>query len=75
LTQRRTRAQVETETAQKQLAEAQVEAKGEFGTSDIPQLRELYKNRESENATKLASFTQGLDTLEGQLKDVERQVA
>lgn len=73
LQRRRTRAQVEAESAQRALAEAQAEAQREFGTTDLAALEALYRSRESENDRLVVEFTMALEEAEGQLAEIEKQ--
>lgn len=73
LTQRRTRIQVELETARRQFQEACDEAKKEFGTSDLGELRELYRTREAENNTKALDFAMAVEEAEAQLHEIEQK--
>lgn len=75
LLERKQRVEVELRAAGHQLAEAQAEAQRDFGTSDLDALRTLYATREQENADKVSAFVAGLDALEQELADVERQLA
>lgn len=75
LVQKRTRIQVELETAKRQFLEASEEAKSEFGTADLGELRELYRNREAENNAKAVEFAMAVEDLEAQLAEIEQKAA
>lgn len=75
MTERHTRIQVELETTRRQLNEAKLEAELEYGTSDLGQLRELYKQRETENTTAVSEFLQALDDLDTTLRKTEQALA
>jgi len=71
LIERRTRIQVQLESAKTQLKEAQVEAELDYGTANLADLRELYKQREEQNNAAVDAFIQSLTELELTLKQTE----
>lgn len=73
LQERRTRAQVRLENERRALEEARAEAQRLFGTSDLDQLRELFRTSQGENDRKVMDFLMALDKVEQQLADIERQ--
>lgn len=75
LAERRTRLQVSQENNQRQLAEAQAEAQKLFGTSDLDQLRELFRQGEATNGQAVVDFMMALDDVETRLHDIERQIS
>jgi hypothetical protein len=74
LVQRRTKVQVELESAARQYAEAQAEAQREFGTGDLEELRALYLRSEAENERAVQQFAKELDALETAVADAEQQL-
>ena len=74
LVQRRTKVEVERESARRQYAEAQEEALREFGTGDLEALRQLYLQSEAENERKVQQFGRELDALESAVVDAEHQL-
>jgi hypothetical protein len=74
LVQRRTKVEVERESARRQYAEAQEEALREFGTGDLEALRQLYLQSEAENERKVQQFARELDALETAVGDAEQQL-
>lgn len=75
LKERRTRLQVELESASKQLNELKAEAKQLYGTDELEDLRTLYKKQNSENKKKLEEFSTQLDQAEKIIKDVEEALS
>jgi hypothetical protein len=75
LVQRRTRLQVELEASKRQFLEGSKDAELEFGTSKLPELRELYKTKEATKLQDILEFVMGVDELEAELKDIEEKAA
>ncbi len=75
LVQRRTRLQVELEASRRQFLEGSKDAEIEFGTSKVPELRELYKTREATKLQNIMEFVMGVEDLEAELKDIEEKAA
>jgi hypothetical protein len=75
LVQRRTRLQVELEASRRQFLEGSREAELEFGTSKLPELRELYKTKEATKLQDILEFVMGVDELEAELNDIEQKAA
>lgn len=75
LKERRRRVQVQIETTKAQLLEACADAKTEFGTDNLNELRELYRNREAENLQKVTDFTAAVDEAEQELVTIEQKAA
>jgi len=73
LQERHTRVQVKLEAERQALQEAQAEARALFGTSDLEELRNLFRQRQVDNERQVADFIQALDDVERRLGDVERQ--
>lgn len=73
LQERHTRVQVKLEAERQALQEAQAEALALFGTSDLEELRNLFRQRQVDNERQVADFIQALDDVERRLGDVERQ--
>lgn len=74
LRERRTSVAGELGAKRQQLADACAEAKREFGTDDLEELRKLYASRESDNDEVVMDFVLLLDDAETKLADIERQV-
>lgn len=74
LQERKTRAEVKLETERAALAAASEEAMTLFGTSNLDDLRQIYKDRGAENDQKVMDFMMALDAVDQQLSDIERQV-
>lgn len=74
LQERRTRVQVRVETERRALQETQAEAQAQFGTSDLEALRQLYRDRQSDNDRKVVEFVMALDEIDQRLSDIERQI-
>lgn len=62
-------------SARQNLKDAQVEADMEFGTSNLAQLRELFKQREESNALAVTEFTMALDDIDSALRRTEQALA
>lgn len=75
LVQRRTRIQVELEASRRQFLEGSKDAEIEFGTSKLPELRELYQTREAAKLQDILEFTMGVDELEAEIADIEQKAA
>jgi hypothetical protein len=73
LSERRTRMEVARENNQKLLAEARAEAEKLFGTSDLEQLRTLFREGEASNVQAVMDFMMSLDSVEEQLASIDRQ--
>lgn len=74
LQERRTRIQVKLESERKALQDAQAEAQAQFGTSDLAELRAMFKERQEENSRKVIEFVMSLDEVESSLTDIERKI-
>jgi ABC-type phosphate transport system auxiliary subunit len=74
LRERRTRLAGELSAKRQQLADACAEAKREFGTDDLGELRKLFASRETANDELVMEFELRLDEAEQKLADIERQV-
>lgn len=75
LKDRRRKVQVQIETTKAQLLEACADAKAEFGTDNLNELRDLYRNREAENLQKVIDFTAAVDEAEQELVTIEQKAA
>ena len=56
------------------LATANAEAIEAFGTAELDALVQRFKDDSANNDSLVAEFTQGLDLVEQQLADIERQI-
>lgn len=74
LRDRRTRVAGELGAKRQQLADACAEAKREFGTDNLDELRKLFASRETANDEVVMDFVLLLDDAETKLADIERQV-
>jgi len=72
---RRQRMQVELETSRRQFLEGSRDAETEFGTSKLPELRDLYRTREATKLQEVLEFLMGVDELEAELNDIEQKAA
>lgn len=75
IVQRRSRLQAELEVSRRQFLEGSKDAEIEFGTSKLPELRELYKTREATKLQNILEFVMGVDEVEAELKDIEEKAA
>jgi hydroxymethylpyrimidine pyrophosphatase-like HAD family hydrolase len=75
LTARKTAVHIRLETDKQVAQEASSEAIRLFGTSDIEELKKMYKKIENDNSLKVAEFIFSLDETEKKLLDIERQIA
>lgn len=75
LTTRRTQAQVKLEAARQQYAEAVKEAKDNYGTAELDELRAILVRQEEANNAALAEFTRGLDQFENFISRIEAALA
>lgn len=75
LTTRRTQAQVKLEAARQQYAEAVKEAKENYGTAELDELRAILVRQEEANNAALAEFTRGLDQFENFISRIEAALA
>jgi hypothetical protein len=74
LRERRTSVAVELGSKKQQFATACEEARKEFGTDNLDELRALYARREAENDELVMGLVLQLDEVEQQLAAVERQL-
>lgn len=74
LQDKKTRVEVLLEAEKAKLSELQAEAVKLFGTSDINNLRELYRKKSQDNKTKIQEFKQGLEQAAQRLEDIQRQL-
>ena len=63
---------VRLEATKQQLADTRLEAELEFNTSDLVELRELFRKREEANAVAATDFTMALDEIDAALRRTER---
>lgn len=68
----RTKARANLETAEKQLAELQAEARQQYGTDDLDALRQKLREMREENERKRAEYQAHLEEIERKLAEVER---
>ena len=73
LNKRKIQAQTQLEEANRQLEHVQAEAKEEFGTSDIDELKQKLEEMEAENEKRRAEYQALLDKISGELKAVENE--
>lgn len=74
LRERRTRVAGELGAKKQQYEDACAEAKREFGTDDLAELRRLFASQEAANDEVVMAFILQLDEAEEQLAAIERQV-
>ena len=72
LNERKIQTKTELELAEKNLAELQKEAKDEFGTDDVAQLKKKLEEMESENKKNRQEYQTLLDKIESDLAKVEK---
>lgn len=68
------RLQSHQESVQRELAQAKKEAKKNFGTDNLEELRSLYKKRSDQAQSELASFENGLNELEKALDSIDEKL-
>lgn len=71
LNEKRVRAKANAETAEKRLEELKKQARDEFGTDDVDELRKKLKQMEDDNERKRAEYQTSLDSIEDSLQKVE----
>lgn len=72
---RRQRAEVELATARRQYLEKSNEAKAEFGSDQIADLRQEYKTREERRNQDIFEFCMAVEELEAELNDIDAKAA
>ena len=75
LNQKRIRTDANLQNARKRLEELQEQAKKDFGTDDLDELRAKLTEMKSENARKRSEYQESLDRIECELAEVEQQYA
>lgn len=75
LNARRTRVQVQLEAARQQYAEAVAEAKSNYGTENLEELKTLLAKQEAENTKALAEFVRAVDEFERFIVRIEEALA
>lgn len=75
LAERRTRIQVQLETARQQLNEARAQAEAEYGTSDVARLREILAERDKANTEAAAQFQLAVTEFDAFLTRIEQAIA
>jgi hypothetical protein len=75
LSTKKIQAQTNLDNAEKELKKLKKQAKEEYGTDDLEQLKEKLNEMETENERKRSEYQQLLDTIEGELAKVEDQYA
>ena len=75
LKERHTRVHVKLEAERQALEDAKANARAQFGTDDLAQLREMFRARQGENEQKVFEFVLALDEVDRKLTDIERQVS
>lgn len=73
LNKRKIQAETNLEHATQLLEELKAQARKEYGTDDIEELRKKLAEMEAENERKRASYQEALDRIETDLADVEAQ--
>jgi molecular chaperone GrpE (heat shock protein) len=75
LNQKRIRTDANLQNARKRLEELKDQARKDFGTDDLEELRAKLTEMKSENERKRAEYQESLDKIERELSDVEQQYA
>ncbi len=75
LNQKRIRTDANLQNARKRLEELQEQAKKDFGTDDLDELRAKLTEMKSENERKRSEYQESLDRIECELAEVEQQYA
>lgn len=75
LAERRTRIQVQLETARLQLAEARRQAEAEYGTSEVARLREILAERDKANTVAAEQFHLAVTEFDSFLTRIEQALA
>ena len=75
LNQKRIRTDANLQNARKRLEELQEQAKKNFGTDDLDELRAKLTEMKSENERKRSEYQESLDRIEYELAEVEQQYA
>jgi polyhydroxyalkanoate synthesis regulator phasin len=73
LAETRTRAEANLETARTHLEELKKQAREQYGTDDIDELKNKLAQMEEENEKRATEYKQQLDAIEKDLRDVEHQ--
>ena len=71
LNQQKIRAETMLENAQNRLAELKEEARRDYGTDDVGELRRKLEEMKAENERKRADYQSHLDTIETELSNLE----
>ena len=75
LNQKRIRTDANLQNARKRFEELQEQAKKDFGTDDLDELRAKLTEMKSENERKRSEYQESLDRIECELAEVEQQYA
>ena len=75
LNQKRIRTDANLQNARKRLEELQEQAKKNFGTDDLDELRAKLTEMKSDNERKRSEYQESLDRIEYELAEVEQQYA
>ena len=75
LSHEQTRIKAQQETVQNQLDEVKRQAREQFGTDDLDELKSRLKSMQSENEKQRVKYRSQLDKIEKQLADVETEFA
>lgn len=75
LNQKRIRTDANLQNARKRLEELKEQARKEFGTDDLDELRAKLTEMKSENERKRSEYQESLDKIERELAEVEQQYA
>ena len=75
LNQKRIRTDANLQNARKRLEELQEQARKDFGTDDLDELRAKLTEMKSENERKRSEYQESLDRIECELAEVEQQYA
>ena len=73
LNQKRIRTDANLQNATKRLGELKEQAREEFGTDDVEELREKLAEMKTENERKRSDYQSSLDRIETELVEVEKQ--
>ena len=69
------RLKIELQNMRDALAKAKKEARGQFGTDDVSELREMYRKTLAENAAAVQSYEQGIGEVERIISEIESRLS
>ncbi len=73
LNELRIQAETRQKTALEQLETLRKTARDQFGTDDLPKLKEMLQQRKEENERKRADYQKSLEQIELKLAEIDRQ--